>query len=397
MRAIIVISLLSALFLVITATTYASLGIVLPSMRAALGWSWAEAGLGFTVLALFTGLFSPVASAALKRLGARGNYAAGGAVMAGGFALLSVASSALTYLVATALLGAGFALLANVPSVYVVARLTRPDWRSRIVGLYFSAGGVGGIVGPLAASGALGAGLSWRAYWLGAAALIAVMTFGLTLALKRRIDSSTEDIESPADAVAPESTDWTLREALRAPAFYAISAALLAVYLCGVTVSSFGATQLQKLGHDAGFAGAILSLHAAANTFARAGGGYLAKRFAAKSLLLTALIAEVIGMLALAYAGSTPAAVIFAVCEGYAFGMALFATTQMQLDYFGLKHSPAILGAMNLGATAAMLGPVVAGVVGDRLGGFSPVFVAYAGLSLIAGFALLAIRQTARQ
>mgnify|MGYP000498255559 CR=1 FL=1 len=75
---------LSAAFFLAAGATFASLGVVLPAMIETLRWSWAEAGLGFTTLALFTGLFSPVAAESLKRLGLRGNYAAGGAAMASG-------------------------------------------------------------------------------------------------------------------------------------------------------------------------------------------------------------------------------------------------------------------------------------------------------------------------
>ncbi|MBY0423440.1 MAG: hypothetical protein K2Q06_14125, partial [Parvularculaceae bacterium] len=77
-RARAIVALLGAVFFAITATTFAALGLVLPAMIAEFNWSWAEAGLGFTVLALFTGLFSPVSSATLKRLGAPASYALGG-------------------------------------------------------------------------------------------------------------------------------------------------------------------------------------------------------------------------------------------------------------------------------------------------------------------------------
>lgn len=68
--------------------------------------------------------------------------------------------------------------------------------------------------------------------------------------------------------------------------------------------------------------------------------------------------------------------------------MILFATTVLQIEYFGLKNSPAILGAMNLFATVAMLGPVMTGAVGDASGSFSPIFVVYglaAGALALAG------------
>jgi cyanate permease len=145
---------------------------------------------------------------------------------------------------------------------------------------------------------------------------------------------------------------------------------------------------LTGLGLSAGFASAMLSLHAASNALARAAGGLAVKVVRARYLLLTGLAAEAIGMIALSMASDPVTAIVFALFEGYAFGMILFATTILQIEYFGLKNSPAILGAMNLFATVAMLGPTLTGVTGDLFGSFSPIFIAYgviAGVLVIAG------------
>jgi cyanate permease len=105
-------------------------------------------------------------------------------------------------------------------------------------------------------------------------------------------------------------------------------------------------------------------------------------------LLLAGLAAEAIGMIALSFATTPAIAITFALFEGFAFGMILFATTVLAIDYFGLKNSPAILGAMNLFATVAMLGPTFTGMTGDAFGSFSPIFLVYgagAGVLTIAG------------
>ena len=113
---------LGFVFFLITATTFASLGVVLPAMIAEFKWNWGTAGLGFTMLALLTGVFSPIAATSLERLGARVHYALGGALAVGGYIALSATSGVALYLVATSMLGASFALLANVPGTYIVGR-----------------------------------------------------------------------------------------------------------------------------------------------------------------------------------------------------------------------------------------------------------------------------------
>jgi MFS family permease len=384
--------ILSLIFFHITAATFASLGVVLPAMIGELQWSWTQAGFGFTALALFTGLFSPVAATSLKRLGLRGNYALGGVIMATGFALLSMTKGLILYLTATSLLGAGFALLANVPSVFVVSQTVVKRARNAGIGVYLAAGGFGGVAGPLIANAMLESGADWRLYWQAAFVSIAALTVLFLLFADNRLisDAANETDVQPAiahGALAP-ARNWTVGEALRSPAFYVIGGALMVAYFCGVSVSTWTYTHLTGLGLSAGFASAMLSLHAASNALARAAGGLAVKVVRARYLLLTGLAAEAIGMIALSMASDPVTAIVFALFEGYAFGMILFATTILQIEYFGLKNSPAILGAMNLFATVAMLGPTLTGVTGDLFGSFSPIFIAYgviAGVLVIAG------------
>ncbi len=394
-------AVLSLIFFHVTATTFASLGVILPAMIAEFQWSWTEAGFGFTALALFTGLFSPVAAQSLRRLGLRGNYALGGAALAAGFALVASASGLAAYLAAASLLGAGFALVANVPSVFVVAQTVCPRARNMMIGVYLAAGGLGGVAGPLISNALLEAGHNWRFYWRLAFFITLILTAAFILLADQRLleNSGGKDAEPddrPQSPLQTAARDWTVREALRSPAFYVIGGALMAAYFCGVSVSSWAVTHLTGAGLSAGLASAMLSLHAASNAGARALGGFGVKFFRARHLLLTGLAAEAVGMLALSFASTPPVAVIFALFEGYAFGMILYATTVLQIEYFGLKNSPAILGAMNLFATVAMLGPVLTGLTGDMFGSFSPIFIAYGLIAAVLAIAGLLIHNPNR-
>jgi MFS family permease len=104
------------------------------------------------------------------------------------------------------------------------------------------------------------------------------------------------------------------------------------------------------------------------------------------------MLANVVGMTALAGAKTLAAAIIFAIFDGFAFGMALFATTALLIDYFGLRNSPALLGATNLAATVAMLGPTLAGWTADKWGSFAPIFLIYACGALVAAVAVAKMR-----
>ena len=76
----------SLLLFLITAATYASLGVVIPAMVADLGWSWQVAFLGFSILGVFTGLSSWLPALLIRRFGVRWTLLGGVTVMAAGLA-----------------------------------------------------------------------------------------------------------------------------------------------------------------------------------------------------------------------------------------------------------------------------------------------------------------------
>jgi MFS family permease len=394
LRALLLSIALGAAFFLITATTFASLGVVLPAMIAEFSWSWTTGGLGFTALALMTGVFSPVAATSLTRLGARAHYALAGVIMTLGYALMGGAKGVVSYLVAASLLGAGFALLANVPGTYLVGRAAPEKWRNIAIGAYLAAGGAGGVFGPLMANALISSGADWRHYWF-ASALVAALNAALIVALCRRRDAFGPGVgrEIPASADRDErAARWTPKLATATPAFLVIAGALTIAYFCGVTVSTWSVSHLQNAGLSPAVAVVMLSLYSASNAGARALGGLAERRVRAKTLLVAALLANVVGMTALAFAQSLPVAIAFAIFDGFAFGMALFATTALLIDYFGLKNSPALLGGANLAATVAMLGPTLAGRTADEWGSFAPIFMIYAGAALVAAAAVAFMR-----
>lgn len=383
---------LGAVFFLVTATTFASLGVVLPAMIGEFGWSWATAGLGFTMLALFTGVFSPIAATSLRVLGARLHYLIAGVAAFAGYLLLGMAHGVAPYLIATSLLGAAFALLANVPGTYLVGRAVEPQRRNLAIGFYLAAGGAGGVFGPFLANEIIASEAGWRGYWIGAGFIVLLLSLTIAaLAGRAALLSASDDEEAAAASDGPPI--WTTRAALLTPAFAIIAFALTIAYFCGVTVSTWSVAHLQKAGFTPTFAVAMFSLYSGMNAGARALGGVLVRRTGAKALLVCALLANVVGMAALANAGSAAVAIVFAAFDGFAFGMALFASTALLIDYFGLRASPALLGAVNLAATIAMVGPTIAGKAADIWGGFAPIFLVYSMAALVAAVAVLFIRQ----
>ncbi|MGH8135420.1 MAG: CynX/NimT family MFS transporter, partial [Steroidobacteraceae bacterium] len=382
-------AIISAIFFLINGATFSSLGVVLPFMIKELSWSWSQAGTGFSLFALTVGLASTVPAWILRRFGIKATYGVGGAVMACGFALLALTSSLQLYLVAMPLLGLGFASCATVPGVFLLNGWM-PEKRSATIGAYMTIGGLGAVAGPLASSGVIAATGSWRFYWWAVTtAMLALTTLAVAI-VKSPPDAVSAAAETAAPSEEPRSAgvyrttaDWRFRDAVRTTQFWTIAIAMTTMLLCVLTTNGWAVTHMGTLGVPAAVAAGVLSADGAVNALSRAVGGVLATRIDPKHLLVAALLSEAIGVAALSVADNWIAFTVFAVADGFGFGMCFFATAMLLVNYFGPSENPEILGTYNLVTTLAMIGPATAGFVADAVGGFSRVFMGYAAVVLV--------------
>ena len=384
--------MLSLLFFQITAATFTSLGVVLPAMVGELKWSWGDAGLGFTVLAVACGLASLAPTVVIRALGVRATLLGGGVVLGAGLLMFARAHAVGGYFAGAALAGAGFALAAIIPGAYILARaFGRPAFA---LGLYFTAGGLGGAAGPLL--GRLGLEHAWRGYWL----VMAVAALALAALAAATIDPLWERAgggTDPRGASPGEDEGWSVRDALRAPQFWIICAAYTAYLLCGVTVNYASVQQLNERGLGAGLAAAFLAADNLLNAGARLAGGALADRVSPRLLVAAALACLIGGMAALALAHGPALASLYVLGVGVGYGLSYLATAVLLLAYFGRRRNLELFSAMCLVSTLAAVGPWLAGVSHDRLGGFAPALWAFAAVAGCALVAVLLMRPPARR
>jgi len=401
----------SLLLFLITASTYGSLGVVLPTMIGELKWSFEKAFLGFTVLGVFTGASSWLPAILIRRFGVRGTLLAGAVVLAGGFIGIANAESLLSYYAGAAACGVGFQMAALIPGTHVLSSLFKK--RALPFGIYFTFGSLGGAAGPwMALTLMADSSGDWRLYWVIQAALAAAA--GLVCALMvggsqwltaaaHEVDLEVEQEarEAPAAArVYRTPYEWTVRQALRTPQFYVLAAAYFSHLLVGVTVASVSVTHLTELGVAAGVgavaAGAVaakmLSLESLMQTLARLGGGALGDRVDPRWLLVFAQGMLVIGLLALAKAASPALMLIYAIGTGVGFGLTVLTVTVLLLNYYGRQSNLELFSLTCLVGAVSAAGPFVAGAMRDRLGGFAPTFQLFAVVTAAVFLAVLMMR-----
>ncbi|MEY4964638.1 MAG: hypothetical protein RL274_221 [Pseudomonadota bacterium] len=385
-RAWLTLALMSALFFVITAATFTSLGLALPAMSQELHWSWSEAGIGYSLLAVCCGLTSYAPAALIRRVGVRANFLIGAAVMAAGFACLAYADGLGLYLAGAALAGLGFTLLATVPGTYLLTRLfERPGFA---FGLYFTVGGLGGVAGPQLYQWIAGPDQAWREFWI-----IAGLATVLASVVAALFCDTASDVARSGERDPDISTShWTVAQVLRSPQFVLIAAAYAGFLICDVSTNYASTPHLMQQGIAADTSADLLSAFAFLNAVSRLAGGLLTGFARPHTLLATALAFLAMGMTALAFGHGQVALLVYVVGIGIGSGMTFFASTILLLDYFGRKPNLELFSIVNLISTVGAAAPWAAGMTRDHTGSFAPFFLLLAFLMLVLALAALFLK-----
>lgn len=398
-RNVLVMIVASLGFFFVTATTFTSLGYVLYTMVAELGWSQAAAGLSFSLLGLACGLSSPLPPLVMKWIGTRLTMFTGCVVLAAGFYLASVIQNLAFFFVATALMGIGFSLVAPAPAMYLLATWF-PRTSARMIGFYFMAGSSGGIAGPLIVEAIIGSAGNWRQHWMvmatAAAALSVLCLLGIRDAVK------VESVAQVANAAArgktqPSESAWTVREALRTPAFITLAFAMTVIQTVVTTAHSTLVSHVANLGVSAAAGAVAMSLLALAGTVAKGFTGALCERVSPKLLLVVGLALQSMGVALLCMASGVFSAYSASILFGIGWGLSWLSAHVLLLRYFGATIVGDMTAMATTVTTVAVLGPIVAGRVADVTGSFSSSLLAFAALlGLTTIFTLLFLRAPTR-
>lgn len=398
-RGAMIVATVSLGFFFVTATTFTSLGYLLYTMVAELGWSQAAAGGSFALLGLACGLGSPLPAVLMKAVGTRYTLVIGALVLAAGFLLAAGVQGIALFFVATAIMGIGFSLIAPSPGVFLIATWM-PERAARVLGFYFMAGAVGGVAGPLMVKTIVALSGSWRVHWatMGGLSVALAALFLLTIRDAVTVESTDQVKNAGHDAAAPAAASaWTVRAALRSPAFATIVLPMIVVQTVVTTMHSALVAHVAGLGMGADAGAWAMSLLALSGTIAKGVTGAATERHDPRRLLMAGLILQAGGIALLCVAGAPIAAMAAALLFGCGWGLAWLSAHILILRYFGGAIAGDLTAAATLATTVAVLGPLSAGWVADRTGSFVPVFAAFVALLLLATVSTLLFMRAPRQ
>jgi len=377
---------LSLLYFLLMASTFNSLGQVLPFMVQDLGLRWAAAGFGFTLLGVACGIASLAPAATIRRIGVGGTLALGTAILIAGFLCVAATKGAGLYQFGTVLLGLGFCFCGTVPAVHVISgNFAR---RSSALGTYFTVGSLGAVAGPLFFYVVNEASGGWRGYWLlCAAASLAVGGFA-AFATRLRPTGPDPAREEPAPAAG-----WTLREAMATPQLWIVIAAYTGCLLVNTTMHSFAFQHLMEQGQSKASATALISLAALVGAGGSALAGVLGERVDGRRLTMLSLAMLALAAAALAIGHGWLALGAFAVAMGVGLGFSYVGTAMLLQDYFGRLAALELYSLMTVVSTSAALGPGIGGIVRDRTQSFAGVFAGIAAIDLALLLVVLLMRR----
>jgi MFS family permease len=377
-------SAMSLIFFVVSAGAFSSLGVVLPAMVAEMGWSWTQAGFGYTLLGLACGLASLAPAVLIRRIGVRGTMVVGTLAMAAGFGCMALTHSVWLYFAGTVLIGLAFALVSTVPGTHVLTDLF--ENRSTALGAYFTIGALGQVAGPLMYVGVHELTHGWRPYWIGFVIMaLAAGAFAVLTTPARRDESrhrtAAPEIEGPG-ALAEGLKDWTVRRALATPQFYLIVGGYTTFLLINTTAHGFAVPHLTERGIDPKAAATMLSLEALIGAGVSVLGGVVGEKVSAKTLMIVSLVALAFGTAGLALASGWGLMMVYAAGVGLGLGLSLLASTMLLFQYFGKGPNLELFSIMCLISTSAAAGPAFGGWARDTLGSFTGMFWLCAAITL---------------
>ncbi|MFC0204635.1 MFS transporter [Novosphingobium soli] len=384
----VVLQALCLMYFLLSAGTFNSLGMVLPSMVEAFGMSWAQAGFGFTLLGTACGIISLAPALTIRKLGVGRTLLTGTVILFLGFGLLYASTGVMTYYLGTTLLGIGYCFCGTVPAVHVLSSTFQR--RSTVLGLYFTIGNLGAVAGPLLWYGSQSAGLDWRFYWLMfACASVVVGGFCTLTAGRLRVAAPGDQPSSSADA----PVEWTVRAALGTVQFWVVVGAYTACLAINTTTHGFAYQHLMEHGIAQDRASQLISLSALVCAIGSALAGIAGEKTSPRALTMFSLGCLGLSAATLALANGPVTLVLWMLAFGAGLGFSYVSTVMLLQQYFGQRASLELYSIMMAVSTSAALGPALGGAIKDETGSFAGIFFALAAVSAVLFCAVALLRR----
>ncbi|NLD86201.1 MAG: MFS transporter [Actinomycetales bacterium] len=369
------------------AVGYGLVAPVLPQFAQSFNVSVTAASVVVSAFAFFRLVFAPAGGFLVDKMGERWVYMTGLLIVAVSTLATGLAQGYWQLLLFRGLGGLGSTMF-TISAMALLTRLSPPGARGRIAGLYATAFLIGNIGGPVI--GGVLAEFGMRVPFFVYAGSLIVATGVVAVFLRggrRRV---------PGDDVA-EQPPMLLPEALSHSGY---RAALVSSFVNGwssfgvrvAIVPLFAAATFED---GARIAGLALASFAVGTAVVISLAGYLTDRYGRKPLVLGGLVVSGVATIALGWSDTVPLLVGTSVVAGMGAGVLNPAQQAAVADVIGADRAGGkVLATFQMASdSGAILGPVVVGLVVDRLG-YTTGFVVSGVMLMLATLPWIFARET---
>lgn len=385
-----------------------SYGAYVVALRDTFDWNRTVLGAGFSFMRAEIGLLGPIEGWLIDRFGPQTVMRIGVTFFGLGFIFFSQVQGLVTFFAAVLTMAIGTALAGFLPlTVSVVNWFNRR--RATALGILLSGFAAGALIVPGVAWSLDTFG--WRPTAFVSGILVIVVLMPLTFVIRHRPEDhgllpdgdpprppATSDGTPTTHVGYDASADFTVREALRVPAFWYLSighgSALLVVSAVMVhLIAHLTESRDFSLQQAAG----IVVFMTVLQMTGQLGGGFLGDRMDKRIIVVGCMLGHAAGLVLVAFATALWMVVLFAVLHGLAWGIRGPLMASMRAEYFGREAFGTIMGFSTLVATVGMIGgPLVAGISYDLQGSYESGFTILAGLAAAGGMAFVLARKPER-
>jgi MFS family permease len=360
---------------VVVALGYGVVAPVLPQYARHFGVSISAATFVITAFALLRLVAAPPAGILVQRLGERRVYISGLLIVALSTGACAFAETYWQLLLFRSLGGLGSAMF-TVSSLGLMIRISPPDARGRVAGMFSSGFLVGSVAGPVLGSLTAGLGLSAPFVIYGAALLVAAAVVFISLR-----NSAVAAPEAVTEATVSVRT--VLRHRAYRAALFSNFATGWAAF--GLRIALVPLFVVEGLGHSAGFAGLALATFAIGNISVVIPSGYLSDRVGRRKLLLVGLTVSAASTVLVGFTTSWPIFLAAAYITGAATGIFVAPQQAAVADIVGNKArgGTAVATFQMMADFGSIVGSLAVGQVAEHTS-FAAAFLVSGAVLLLA-------------
>jgi OFA family oxalate/formate antiporter-like MFS transporter len=366
--------------------------VFVPPLEREFGWTRAQTSWVYTIAIVCFALTFILAGRIQDVKGPRPCAFIGGLLVSAGFVLASFTRSLpMLYIFYGVIVGAGNGFGYSTPMP--VGSKWFPDRRGLIVGLMVGGYGAGSAIFGTLASGWLLPAVGWRTTFQILGGVFFVMTMTGTLLLKNPPAGYRPPNWTPPAAAAARA-DFTTREMLATPAFYALWIA----YCLGTTAGQMTISQLVPFARSAGLGATVATMSLIVSSCGNAGGrilsGWMSDTLGRVRTLQTMTLVSAVAMPALfVWRAEVVLFYAFVAVVYWCYGTQLSVFASSTADFYGTKHLGMNYGVLfTAWGAAGIIGPAIAARVFDSFGDYRYAFFTASVLAVGAFGALSMVR-----